>query len=60
MQGSVEVLQQLMKFDQQVVTTSRNRTSDSTPLHLAAEGGHSDIVKILLDAGASLLEENKV
>ena len=49
-----------MKFDQQVVTTSRNRTSDSTPLHLAAEGGHSDIVKILLDAGASLLEENKV
>lgn len=60
MQGSVSVLQQLMKFDQSVVTSSRNRTSESTPLHLAAEGGHADVVRMLLDAGASLLDENKV
>ena len=59
-QGSVAVLQQLMKFDLQVVTTSCNRTSDSIPLHLAAEGGHVDVTKILLDAGASVLDENKV
>ena len=60
MQGSVAVLRELMKFDLQVVTGSRNRTSDSTPLHLAAEGGHCDVVKMLLDAGAFLSDENKV
>ena len=54
------VLQQLMKFDLQVVTTCRNRTSDSTPLHLAAEGGHVDVTRILLEAGASVLDEDKV
>lgn len=60
LQGSVAVLQQLMKFDQSVVTSSRNRTSDSTPLHMAAEGGHAEVIKMLLDAGANPLDENKV
>ncbi len=60
MQGSVAVLQQLMKFDLSVVTASRNRTSESTPLHLAAEGGHEDVVKLLLEAGALPQDENKV
>ena len=60
MQGSVAVLQQLMKFDLSVVTVSRNRTSESTPLHLAAEGGHEDVVKLLLEAGALPQDENKV
>lgn len=59
MQGSVAVLQQLMKFDLSVVTASRNRTSDSTPIHLAAEGGHADVVKMLMEAGASPQDENK-
>jgi len=59
MQGSVAVLQQLMKFDLSVVTASRNRTSESTPLHLAAEGGHADVTKMLLEAGASAMDENK-
>uniref|UniRef100_A0A0P5ALS6 No mechanoreceptor potential C n=1 Tax=Daphnia magna TaxID=35525 RepID=A0A0P5ALS6_9CRUS len=59
MQGSVDVLQQLMKFDLSIVTASRNRTSESTPLHLAAEGGHADVVKILLEAGALPQDENK-
>ena len=57
--GSVAVLQQLMKFDLSVVTTSRNRTSESTPLHMAAEGGHADVIRMLLDAGANPLDENK-
>ena len=60
MQGSVAVLQQLMKFDLSIVTASRNRTSESTPLHLAAEGGHADVVKMLLEAGALAQDENKV
>ena len=60
MQGSVAVLQQLMKFDLSVVTSSRNRTSESTPLHMAAEGGHADVIKMLLDAGANPQDENKV
>ncbi len=60
MQGSVDVLQQLMKFDLSIVTASRNRTSESTPLHLAAEGGHADVVKMLLEAGALPQDENKV
>lgn len=60
MQGSVAVLQQLMKFDLSVVTASRNRTGESTPLHLAAEGGHADVVKMLLEAGALPQDENKV
>ena len=34
--------------------------TDSTPLHIATEGGHFDVVKKLLDAGASASDENKV
>lgn len=60
MQGSTSVLQQLMKFDLQVVTGLRNRTSDATPLHLAAEGGHDQVIKMLMENGASALDENKV
>ena len=38
--GSITVIEQLMKFDKSVVTTSRNKITESTPLHIAAEGGH--------------------
>lgn len=58
--GSVSVLEELMKFDKNVVTNSRNKLTDSTPLHIATEGGHFDVVKMLMDSGASASDENKV
>ena len=48
-----------MKHDLNVVLNSRNKVTDSTPLHIATEGGHFDVVKKLLDAGASAADENK-
>ncbi len=60
MQGSVSVLEELMKFDKQGVISARNRSTDATALQLAAEGGHSDLVKALLEAGASATDENRV
>ena len=56
----MRVLEELLKFDKSIVTTSRNRITDSTPLHVATEGGHTDVVKLLLSCGASPLDENKV
>ena len=50
----------IAKFNKKVITTARNHTTDSTPLHLAAEGGHADVVKVLLEAGASVSDETKV
>lgn len=58
-QGSVKVIEELMKFDKNGVISARNRTTDSTPLQLAAEGGHADVVKALVRAGASCTDENK-
>ena len=36
------------------------QTSESSTLHLAAEGGHSHVVKLLLEAGAQAQDENAV
>lgn len=60
MQGSVSVLEELMKFDKQGVISARNRSTDATALQLAAEGGHAELVKALLEAGASATDENRV
>lgn len=60
MQGSVAVLEELMKFDKQGVISARNRSTDSTALQLAAEGGHAELVKALIDAGANPSDENRV
>ena len=49
-----------MKFDKSVVISSRNKITDSTPLHIATEGGHYDVVKMLMNAGASASDENRV
>ena len=48
-----------MSHDLNVVLNSRNKVTDSTPLHIATEGGHFDVVKKLLDNGASASDENK-
>ncbi|XP_030020883.1 serine/threonine-protein phosphatase 6 regulatory ankyrin repeat subunit A isoform X1 [Manduca sexta] len=58
-QGSVKVIEELMKFDRTGVISARNKLNDSTPLQLAAEGGHADVVKVLVRAGASCTEENR-
>ncbi|KAJ1519694.1 hypothetical protein ONE63_004957 [Megalurothrips usitatus] len=58
-QGSVRVIEELMKFDRAGVISARNRVTEATPLQLAAEGGHADVVKVLVRAGASTSDENK-
>lgn len=60
MQGSVRVIEELMKFDRTGVISTRNRITEATPLQLAAEGGHAEVVKVLMRAGASCTEENRV
>ncbi|XP_041105107.1 transient receptor potential cation channel, subfamily N, member 1 isoform X2 [Polyodon spathula] len=56
--GSVAVIKELLKFSKVGVTSARNQSNDSSPLLLAAAGGHSEVVKVLLEAGASAAEEN--
>ncbi|XP_065174102.1 serine/threonine-protein phosphatase 6 regulatory ankyrin repeat subunit A isoform X3 [Atheta coriaria] len=58
-QGSVTVIEELMKFDRSGVISARNKLTDATPLQIAAEGGHADVVKALVRAGASITDENK-
>ena len=43
-----------------VYSSFRLQTNDSTTLHLAAAGGHREVVKVLLEAGASATDENAV
>ncbi|CAG0920269.1 unnamed protein product [Notodromas monacha] len=57
--GSAEVIKELLKFNKHAATSARNKSSDATPLHFAASGGHVELVKILLDNGASVTDENK-
>ncbi|XP_026686122.1 ankyrin-1-like [Diaphorina citri] len=59
MQGSVGVIEELMKFDRSGVISARNRVTEATPLQLAAEGGHANVVRVLVKAGASCTDENK-
>ncbi|ROT61622.1 putative serine/threonine-protein phosphatase 6 regulatory ankyrin repeat subunit B isoform X3 [Penaeus vannamei] len=58
LKGSVDVLRELMRHNRGVVINGRNRVGDSTPLHLAAEGGHAKLVKFLIENGASPKAEN--
>lgn len=58
-QGSVTVIEELMKFDRQGVINARNKLTDATPLQIAAEGGHAEVVKALVRANASVNDENK-
>lgn len=59
-QGSVDVVRELMRHNRGVVINGKNRVGESTPLHLAAEGGHATLVKFLVENGASPKAENGV
>ncbi|XP_041932384.1 transient receptor potential cation channel, subfamily N, member 1 [Alosa sapidissima] len=56
--GSVAVIRELLKFNQGGVSTLHNKANGSCPLHLAAAGGHTEVVKVLLEAGASAADED--
>ncbi|XP_070555789.1 serine/threonine-protein phosphatase 6 regulatory ankyrin repeat subunit B-like isoform X2 [Ptychodera flava] len=56
--GSVAVIKELLRFNRIGVTTAKNKANESTALHLSAEGGHKEVVRVLIDAGASPTEEN--
>lgn len=60
LQGSVDVVRELMRHNRNVVINGKNRVGESTPLHLAAEGGHSNLVRFLIENGASPKAENAV
>ncbi|XP_066532025.1 transient receptor potential cation channel, subfamily N, member 1 [Hoplias malabaricus] len=56
--GSVAVIRELLHFSHGGLTTLHNKANGSCPLHLAAAGGHTEVVKVLLEAGASATEED--
>ncbi|KYO45257.1 transient receptor potential cation channel, subfamily N, member 1 isoform A [Alligator mississippiensis] len=56
--GSIAVVKELLKFNKAGVTAARNKTNNSTPLHLAAAGGHCEVVKVLLQTGVSAADED--
>ncbi|KPP73849.1 serine/threonine-protein phosphatase 6 regulatory ankyrin repeat subunit A-like, partial [Scleropages formosus] len=56
--GSVAVIRELLKFSKGGVMSAHSKAKGSSPLHLAAAGGHKEVVKILLEAGASTTEED--
>ncbi|MFT7811579.1 serine/threonine-protein phosphatase 6 regulatory ankyrin repeat subunit B-like isoform X1 [Arapaima gigas] len=56
--GSVAVIRELLKFNKGGVLLAHTKTMNSSPLHLAAAGGHAEVVKLLLEAGASTTEED--
>ncbi|XP_069167057.1 serine/threonine-protein phosphatase 6 regulatory ankyrin repeat subunit B [Procambarus clarkii] len=58
LQGSVDVVRELMRHNRGVVINGKNRVGESTTLHLAAEGGHANLVKFLIENGASPKAEN--
>ncbi|KAJ8033227.1 Ankyrin-1 [Holothuria leucospilota] len=55
--GSVAVIKELLRFNRSGVCSARNKKKDSTALHLASAGGHTEVVSVLLEAGASPTEE---
>ena len=42
-----------------MVINTRNKGNEATALHIATEGGYRDLVKALLQAGASANDETK-
>ncbi|KAI5086241.1 transient receptor potential cation channel, subfamily N, member 1, partial [Silurus meridionalis] len=58
--GNVAVIRELLRFQKSGLDILQNKVDcrGSGPLHLAAAGGHTEVVKLLLDAGASATEED--
>ncbi|XP_067217780.1 transient receptor potential cation channel, subfamily N, member 1 [Chanodichthys erythropterus] len=56
--GSAAVIRELLTFNQGGPLTLNNKANGLCPLHLAAAGGHTEVVKVLLEAGASVKEED--
>ena len=48
----------MFSIDKALVTTSKNKFNENTPLHLAAEAGHVDAVRIMIENGVSAVDEN--
>ncbi|KJH52965.1 ankyrin repeat protein [Dictyocaulus viviparus] len=58
MKGSLAVVKELMMIDKAMVIQAKTKTLEATTLHMAAAGGHANIVKILLENGANAEDEN--
>ena len=58
MKGSLAVVKELMMIDKPMVIHAKTKTMEATTLHMAAAGGHKNIVKILLENGANPEDEN--
>uniref|UniRef100_A0A7E4VBG3 Ion_trans domain-containing protein n=1 Tax=Panagrellus redivivus TaxID=6233 RepID=A0A7E4VBG3_PANRE len=58
MKGSLAVVRELMMIDKPMVIHAKTKTMEATTLHMAAAGGHKNIVKILLENGANPEDEN--
>ncbi|KAF7691391.1 hypothetical protein HF521_011688 [Silurus meridionalis] len=58
--GNVVIIRELLMFHKSGLDILHNKVDcrGSGPLHLAAAGGHTEVVKLLLDAGASATEED--
>ncbi|VDP30840.1 unnamed protein product [Soboliphyme baturini] len=58
LKGSLAVIKGLMTIDRNMVVNAKTKDTNSTALHMAVAGGHTEIVRVLLEGGASPLEEN--
>lgn len=56
--GSVEAIKELLRFNKDAVINNRIKKTNATALHLASENGNADIVKLLLVSGAKPSDEN--
>ncbi|CAB3983026.1 serine threonine- phosphatase 6 regulatory ankyrin repeat subunit A-like [Paramuricea clavata] len=57
--GSVAVIKELLKLKDIHMTEKFTTGSNSTPLHLAASGGHTEVVQVLLQNGADATPMDK-